>query len=592
MSAAARRWIVAALAIGHLLLAGAYSVWNPLGEAPDEADHFAFVTYIGRNWALPEGTRVTQSKHPPFYHATAAALAALGAPADNRFFRANPDVSFTPADNWSPNFFIHTRLEAWPWQDGSRGAHLARLWSVLLSTAAVLACYGLLATAFPEHLGVALTATGVLAFLPEFAFIGGSVNNDNAAALFGTLSLWGGLAIYRGGGRWRPGWWTPVALGVGLLAKVSTSALWPVVGLAIVLGAAREQAQIAPGTTSWVRSIFAAWRRWLITGLIVFIPAVLIAMPWLLRNWRLYGDLLGMELVRQTVDQRTQPWAMADTVWLLKGWFVSFWGKFGGAGHIPMPGWIYWGMAAMTGVAVTGCVRAWWLPGWRARRTELALLALAVVAVAVGIWRYSLLALGTDQGRLLYPALAALVGLFVVGLAAWTPPRLAHTGAIVLVFGMLCLGIYGLVGVIRPAFARPEPVAALDANATGVEPVGFGELALAGWSLAEQPILYWEATTQPTQDWRTNLRVVAEDGSLAWEWRRSPGYGRWSTDWWPEGTLLRDEYRVVWPEWAGPGRYLVEVGLYPEGGELVVPPSASAEHPYVTLGWLERRPSP
>ena len=72
-------------------------------------------------------------------------------------------------------------------------------------------------------------------------------------------------------------WWTPLALGLGLLAKVSTSALWPVVGLAIVLGAARPHAQHAVGLASWLRTLFASWRRWLLTGLIVFVPALLIA---------------------------------------------------------------------------------------------------------------------------------------------------------------------------------------------------------------------------------------------------------------------------------------------------------------------------
>ena len=78
------------------------------------------------------------------------------------------------------------------------------------------------------------------------------------------------------------------------------------------------------------------------TGLLVFVPALLIAAPWLLRNWQLYGDPLGMALVRQTVDLRTAPWSWADTTWLLRGWFVSFWGRFGGAGQIPLPGVALW----------------------------------------------------------------------------------------------------------------------------------------------------------------------------------------------------------------------------------------------------------
>ncbi|MEZ4718525.1 MAG: hypothetical protein R2851_20885 [Caldilineaceae bacterium] len=58
-------------------------------------------------------------------------------------------------------------------------------------------------TAFPARRGRALAAAALLAGIPEFAFIGGAANNDNAAALFGTLALWGGVAILRGEGRVR-----------------------------------------------------------------------------------------------------------------------------------------------------------------------------------------------------------------------------------------------------------------------------------------------------------------------------------------------------------------------------------------------------
>jgi hypothetical protein len=110
----------------------------------------------------------------------------------------------------------------------------------------------------------------------------------------------------------------------------------------------------------------------------------------------------------------------------------------------------------------------------------------------------------------------------------------------------------------------------------------FGELALAGWSLQENPVLYWQALQRPIEDWRTNLRVTAEDGTLVWEWRRSPGYGRFSSDHWPSGTVMRDEYVVQWPDGAGPGRYRVEITLYPFGGE------PGQEYPYTLLGWLEK----
>ena len=131
-----------------------------------------------------------------------------------KFLRANPDVQVQRGSTGSPNFFIHTLLENWPWQGGALAFHLARLWSVFLSTCTVAATYGLVRTAFPHRRSLALITSGMLAFLPEFVFIRSAVNNDNAAALLGTLALWGGFAIYRAAGQFKAGWWTPFALGL------------------------------------------------------------------------------------------------------------------------------------------------------------------------------------------------------------------------------------------------------------------------------------------------------------------------------------------------------------------------------------------
>lgn len=576
------------LVAAHLLLALSYSLWNPAGEAPDEADHWAFVVYLAHERRLPEGGRMTQSKHPPLSHVGAAVMAALAEPGAT-FLRANPDVSIQPVAEWSPNFFIHTRAETWPWRADVTAFHLARFWSVLLSTATVAAVYGLARRVWPDQPGLALTATGVVAFLPEFAFVGAAINNDTAAALFGTLALWGGMAIYRASGNWRAGWWASLALGFGLLSKVSTTALWPAVGLAIVAGSLRTEAA-PPGSNAahTARSPLGAWRRVLWSGLAIFVPALLIASPWLWRNWQLYGDLTGMDLVRQTIDLRTTPWTWGDTLWLLEGWFVSFWGKFGGAGHIPMAPWIYWLLAALTALSAAGFVR-----GWRRRtlddRIAIGILATAAVGTAIGIWQYSLLALGTDQGRLLFPALGAIVILWVEGLYHWPPARWRPPAATALLVLFAGLGVYGLLGVIRPAMAPPLTIDAASLPRE-VAPIEFGELALIDWVLADEVKLYWRSEQFPTQDWRTTVRVIAADGSLVWEWRRSPGYGRWSTDRWPAGVVVEDSYIIGWPEWAGSGRYLVEVGLQPYAGDYAQPMQAGqpTSAVYAPIGWLDR----
>ena len=544
------------------------------------------------NAACPAAPRSRKASTRPSITSRQPFAASIGDPLDYQFLRANPDVSIEPVPNWSPNFFIHTTLEDWPWRDGPLAFHMARLWSVLLSTLTVLATYCLVRTGFPDWPGLALVAAGVLALLPEFAFIGGSVNNDNGAALMGAVTLWGALALYQSGGRRRAVWWTALAMGLGLLVKISTLALWPVALAAAVLGAARGGAE-SGGLASWARSISQSWRQWVGTCLLLLGIALGAAAPWLIRNWTLYGDPLGQGLTKQTIDLRADPWTAADTVWLLRGWFQSFWGKFGGAGHIPLPSWVYWTLGAVSLLAIAGLVRGWVRFPVKYRPVVL-LLLLATVSVAVGIWRYSLIALGTNQGRLLYPAVSAIVALFVLGLAAWTPERWRTAAATAGLAALTVLSVFGLAGVIRPAFAPPPTVELTRISAELLEdPVHFGPLTLIGWQSSADPVLYWRAPQQPDEDWRTTLRIVAEDGSLVWEWRRSPGYGRWSTDHWPAGALLSDRYVIDWPEWAGPGRYRVEVGAQPHGGEPAVPasdgaPIASPENPHYFLGWIER----
>jgi hypothetical protein len=315
---------------------------------------------------------------------------------------------------------------------------------------------------------------------------------------------------------------------------------------------------------------------------ITFIPAIVLAAPWLLRNWSLYGDPSGMALVEQTVDLRTTAWTWADSVWLLRGWFLTFWGKFGAVGHIAYPAWLYWLLAGVTVVGLLGLILAW----LRRRRERIVymLLTLAALAVAVSMWRYSLVALGTDQGRLLFPAIGPLLILLALGLFSLPLAQTRGWLGATLVGGMTFMALYGLVGIVHPAFAPPPPPSQDEVaqNASTQYPMSFGELTLQGWSLEGNPVLYWHAQERPSQDWRTNLRITAEDGTLVWEWRRSPGYGRHSTDHWPADAMVRDEYTVPWPDWAAPGRYRVEVTLYPFGGE------PGQEQPYALLGWLEK----
>ncbi len=555
------------LLAARLVLGLAYSALNPLGEAPDEADHYAYVSFIGREGRLPVGAEMTQGKHPPLYYATAALLTRWTG-LDFTFLRSNPDVGVT-AEAAAPNFFVHTSLENWPWRGGALAMHLARLLSVLCGLVLTVATYSLGRAIWPNWHSMHLAAAALVAFLPETLFVGGAVNNDIPAAMFATLALWAALRSRR----LRDAVLAGLFMGLGLLTKTSTGALWPAIGLAIF---ARE----------W-RS-HAGWRRSLTRVALAGVPAFVIASPWFWRNWRLYGDFLGWPVVLATVDRRQGPLGWNDLAQLARGWFYSFWGKFGGAGHLPLPAPLYAIWIILTVAAIIGWLRWWHLARRNGRYIPLYVsladrLVLLGAPALVILWAvsYSRVALGTDQGRLLFPAIAPLALLFVAGLAAWFSAERqgwlvgGFTGLMALV---AATALYA--GIMRPFAPPPPPNSQEVAQAL---PVGrtFGngpELVALRWGNgADAPqrpsarlTLYWRMVQPTRNDLRTALRLIGGDGNLIWEWKRSPGAGRFSTDRWPPGRLIADAYRI--PPAALDRAARVEVGVYvfPAGNWLSV----------------------
>ena len=578
----------------YLVLAIGYSIVEPLAEAPDEADHYNYITYLGQNRSLPEGTAVTQSKHPPFYHALAATLTAWTG-LDFTFLRSNPDALPLGPDK-PPNLFIHTTLEAFPWQGGALAMHLARFLSIALGAITVWGAWRLGSESFPDRPAIGLLAAAFLAGLPGFLFISGSVNNDNAAGAFGTLVILLCAMTLRRGLGWRRAALIGLFLGLGVLSKVGTLALWPLVvlavGLAWWLSPNRKHALPAA-----VGQMALAW------GL-----GVLIASPWLLRNMNLYGDPLAWDFVRSTVDQRVGPFALRDMGWLLSGFHRTFWGRFGGAGQIELPIWAMILAGVFTFVVAIGAVRfvvSTIRQSRNAAAPQFLLLSAAPLLVFLSVVRYSAIALGTDQARLMFPALAAMavwVGVGLVGLVDWLGGE--GTGKkreeeerdrrVVWVFTavMATFGLVVLVGLIRPGFAPPKPIGAGSVQA-GAPLATFGnglellavelpsESLAAGDSLPAR--LIWRAGQPLANDLRPSLRLVHVDGWLAAEWSHSPAGGRYSTDRWLPGEVIADDYLIA-PQPATPGAYRVELSVRPFGGDWLPAESQAAAGPNVFLG--------
>src|SRR5262245_38246809 len=132
MSGWMQRWLTAGLLAGFVLLAGVYSVVNPLFEAPDEVWHFEYVRWLAEGHGLPrpEGLasppwRQEGSQPPLFYFFAAALIWPL--PADNAALlaRYNPHAAVGEADSLdNKNMMAHGADEDWPWRGTVLAVHL------------------------------------------------------------------------------------------------------------------------------------------------------------------------------------------------------------------------------------------------------------------------------------------------------------------------------------------------------------------------------------------------------------------------------------------------------------------------------------
>ncbi len=576
----ARRTFLVILVI-YLILSVAYSVAQPLGEAPDEADHYAYVRYLGLNRQLPVGPEVTQSKHPPLYHAAAAALT-FWTGLDFDFLRSNPDA-FPPGPDAPPNFFVHTTLESFPWRGGALAMHLGRLLSVLLGAVTVWTTWRLGRELFPERAEVGLLAAAFLAGLPGFLYIAGAMSNDNAAAAFGSLALLLLAQTLRRGASWKRSLGLGLVFGLGLLSKVGTLALWPLAILALAGAFWPQRRQ----PRAWLLAAGHAALAW---GL-----GLLVASPWLLRNWRLYGDPMGWSLVRATVDQRPGPLTSADLMWLGRGLFTYFWGRFGPIGQVSYPAPLYILCGLFSLLLALGAVHYLrrLLPREPRSIFGVMLLAAAPGLVILSIVQYSTIALGTDQARLMWPGIVAIAGWVGLGVAGGAHRFRLPSRALVPVFIglMAAFGLAVLLFVLRPAFA-PGLLLSADAAAAQLPLATFGEgMELLAAELPVEPIaageplplrLLWRARMPLSADLRPVVRLVHEDGWLAAEWDHSPAQGRFATDRWQPGKVVADPYQLR-PNPTGPGIYRVLVGVRPFRGEWLSP-TPPASGPFVMLG--------
>ncbi len=472
-SLARRRWLLTALlfavAANWLLWASAV----PFGEAPDEPSHLEVAQFVAAHGRLPlfgpdadQYVRLDQVGIPIESHALAPPLPYL---LDGALIRLLPLPPVAAA----------------------------RLGSLLAALAAVALSYALAQVVFDNGQTtrpLALATAALVAAVPEVSFLAATVNSDVVAlaAALGAACLWprvgrplGALAF-------------GLALGLVLLAKYTA---YPVAALALLAAA-------------WplARARRESGRRYASVRLgLVALGAVLVAGPWLLRNWALYGQPwpLGVSeaAFRALVPAVPVPGAPGSQQLLsadyARSWweitFRSFWAGFGRV-DLFAPAWCYALILAGLTVALWGLLRTL---GDAARRASLAaalrrpaglLLVGWPLAVWLAVFAASLGRYYPAHGRYLIPALPPLALGLALGWQAAArrrsvpvPSPLPAPGPLapwLLVAGVAALNVYCLLAVVVPHYYGP---AATRVTVTVDEPrpgdLATGSVPVRGWAV-------------------------------------------------------------------------------------------------------------
>jgi len=375
----------------YLVLGCLYAVFTPPWQAPDEPAHYNYVRHLAEYGRLPV---LHFGDYPQRY------LEELKAA---RFPR---EMSIAPLcyESWQPPLYYVLAAPLYRLFQGDLMA--LRLFSVLLGGAVVAVAYVMLCDCFPAHRATALGSAAFVAFVPMHLAVCASVNNDVLAELLIVLTAWRAMACIARPERctgWKWQLHSGILLGLGLLTKLT---YYYVALPLLVLGLWWQQRNLL----TVVRRYAAMWG-----------VALLLAIPWYLRNVALYGwpDLLGKlhhdaVVIGQlrTVDHLAQVGWIAYLQSFLSTTFQSFWGQFGWMA-VPMDARTYLLLGILSALAVLGGALALWE---RTRRQSCAagitFLAAWLALTVVGYLYYNVTFV-QFQGRYLFPGLVPL-GLFAV----------------------------------------------------------------------------------------------------------------------------------------------------------------------------------
>ncbi len=564
-----------------------YSLATPVLEASDEFKHYPYTQYVQTHhdlpvldadictWPPPDDCPWLQDGgQPPAYYVLMAALTSWIDTSDLHEVRWMNGHAFVgdASQVCNKNLVIHrSERERFPWSGSVLAIHLIRFLTLGLGAGTIWLTYLLARDLFPDHPTLALGAAALTAFNPMFLFVNSAVNNDALTAFIGCLNLLLFVRLVRDGLQrplplWRYGL-AGLTIGFFLLTKLSG------LGALILLGC----------LLAWL-----SYRRRSLRPLLVGLPivvgiAALLSGWWFLRNWRLYGDPTALNIF--VVIQGVRGGAPTLRDWLDEfGTFRwTYWGLFG-AVNVMAPRWVYIFFDLLSLAGLAGLVP--WLvqrrrkkspsTNYAIRDTQYApwwIPALWAAILFISVLRWTVIYF-SFQGRLLFPDVAGISTLLMVGLQQWAPRRYrSAVGLGVVLILMIIAAAIPFVSIL-PAYAPPEPLTLADVPAEArVDPVDVGGVArVVGWDAKPQTVqrgepvefmVYWEAVAPDEKNYVSFAKLLGRDHRPVGQINRYPACGMTPTSLWEPGQVWRDPYRIsVTSEAEAPSRLRIEVGLY------------------------------
>ncbi len=557
-------WLVLALYVIAGVLSAAQS---PVLDVSDEPRHFAYVQHLANGGPLPVqrvGASETdapwhqEGSQPPLYYALAGLIAR---PFDRTDFadvwRFNPHARLGRADtthNW--NQIVPPNPNAAPRGATASAVLVIRLLGVVFGGIAVLCTYAFARELRPGSAELAPLAAGLTAFNPMFVHIMASVNNDTLTTALASWALVLGARMIRRGVTVGRALVLGCALGAAALSKTSGLALVIVVPLAVLLHALRARTPL---------------RALLAPACALAVAVAAIAGWFYVRNWALYGEPTGTQMMAAIAGPREAPPTLFELIGEWRGFLMAYIGLFG-AVNIPMHGLIYdlfYALLIAAGMGLLLRVRDTLrgAPGSVSHdraEVSIALMAFAALAVAfAALVRWTLMTLAS-QGRLLFPLIAAISTLCAAGLLRLlsAAPRAVVIAVPRMLLAALCaLTLLAPVIYVRPAYALPargmdEAVLPLDRRTELV----FGDVLRWIGYRVDTPAqrvrpgelldvtLYWQALKPVDQDYSLFIKLFAPDQAELVNIDTYPGGGTYPTRYWRVGEIVADRYRMRLPE--------------------------------------------